>query len=220
MENARLESAAIERALYRQYPGLEAISTDIHESYELLCSCFGKGGKLLIAGNGGSAADCDHITGELLKSFRFKRAADSRVQERLTFLFGGEGRALSLMLENGLPTISLPSFCAMLSAYGNDVSFEAAFAEMLIALGDKDDVFLGITSSGNSKNIVNAFMAAKAIGMHSILLTGDSGGKCSALCDIAIRVPASETYLVQEYHLPIYHALCAMVESRFFTAIK
>lgn len=217
MEGRRLPPEEIEERLYDRYPALRECAQYIEEAYHLLCQSFSRGGKLLIAGNGGSASDSDHIVGELLKSFRFPRAADEGVKASLADLFGEAGQELAGKLENGVPAISLPSMSAMVSAYGNDVSFDAVFAEMLLALGGEEDVFLGITSSGNSLNIVNAFMAAKAKGIRSVLLTGCGGGKCAELCDVAIRVPAEETYAIQEYHLPIYHALCAMVEARFFS---
>ncbi|MCQ2070375.1 MAG: SIS domain-containing protein [archaeon] len=212
------DAKSILERLISRYPCLDVCKQDIEKAYRALLESFSTGHKLLIAGNGGSAADSDHISGELTKSFMFKRAVDPVLEQRLSELYGDEGKALSDGLEGGLPAIPLPTFNASNSAFANDVGWNGAFAQSVNALGKEGDVFLGITTSGNSKNIVNGLMVAKAKKVISIALTGSTGGKCKNLADICICVPEKEVFVIQELHLPIYHALCAMVESDLFEA--
>lgn len=202
--------------LFARYTELEVCRKDIDAAYRLLLGSFREGGQLLVAGNGGSAADSDHISGELTKSFMFKRAVDTGLVSKLTELYGDAGKDLAQNLEGGLAAVPLPTMNASSSAFANDVNWEAAFAQSVNALGHCGDVFLGITTSGNSANIVNALMVSKAKGVKSIVLTGKTGGKCKGLADVCIIVPENETFKIQERHLPIYHALCAMVEADLF----
>lgn len=216
MDKFRTESSEISRELFDRYPKLDSCRDSIIDAYDALLSAYRDGGKLLLAGNGGSAADSDHISGELNKSFRFKRPVDAGFASNLERMYGDEGKQLISSLEGGLPAIPLTLFNASNSAFNNDVSSESAYAQLVQVIGSKGDVFLGITTSGNSGNIVKAIMAAKARGLTTIALTGETGGRCRDLADICIRVPETDTFKVQELHLPVYHALCAMVESDMF----
>ena len=217
MNVKKVEPESILQELIDRYPALEACRESIVQAFDALVRTHGSDGKLLIAGNGGSAADSDHISGEMTKSFRFKRALDPVLQSRLEELYGDDGMELSKNLEGGLKAIPLTVFNAANSAFNNDVAPEAAYAQLVQVFGREGDVFLGITTSGNSKNIILALMAANARGMTTVALTGSKGGKCVGLADICICVPEDETFKVQELHLPVYHALCAMVESALFS---
>ncbi|MCQ2079899.1 MAG: SIS domain-containing protein [archaeon] len=206
--------------LIERYPRLSICRADIQKAYDVLLEAYKSERTLLVAGNGGSAADSDHISGELTKSFMFKRAIKPVLESRLAELYGSEGEALAESLEGGLAAVPLPTMNASNSAFANDVNWGASFAQLVNALGHAGDVFLGITTSGNSKNIVNALMVSKAIGVRSIALTGNTGGRCRELADVCIIVPETETFKIQELHLPIYHALCAMVEAELFEPRK
>lgn len=213
-------SSEILTELITRYPVLAGSREDIQAACRMLEESFTSGHKLLIVGNGGSAADADHISGELTKSFRFKRRIPYSLRENLISSYGEEGKNLASNLEGGLPVIPLTTFNASLTAFANDTCPQASFAQLVNALGTPGDVFLGITTSGNSENIVLALMLAKAKGIHSVALTGAKGGKCVGLADICIRVPENETFKVQELHLPVYHALCAMIEADMFNGIE
>lgn len=216
MKKKEQNSVEIKSELMRRYPDLESCEAEFEAAFFALLTCYRNGGKLLIAGNGGSASDSEHITGELMKSFLFNRKIDLEFQENMEAEFGKDGQELASQLEGGLPTIPLTSMSAISTAYANDVNGAATFAQLTQVLGRKGDVFLGISTSGNSKNIIYALMAAKARGMKRITLTGASGGRCIEHSDICIRVPEIETFKIQELHLPIYHALCAMLEAELF----
>ena len=192
--------------LLERYPNLIFCKADILRAKEALIRCYEKQGKLLLCGNGGSAADCDHIVGELMKGFLLKRRVDDKkipenIRERL---------------QGSLPAISLSSHTAFMSAFINDVEPSMVYAQMLYGYAQPNDVFIGISTSGNSANVVNAAMLAKAIGLETVALTGKNGGTLSEICDVTIRVPETETYKVQELHLPVYHYICAEVEKHFF----
>ncbi len=216
MKKKEKNSAELMDELFVRYPKLTPCKEDFLKAYGCLKDCYKSGGKLLVAGNGGSAADSEHIVGELMKSFLFNRKIDEGFENRLSELYGDDGRALSGKLEGALSAIPLTSMPALTSAFANDVDAAVSFAQMLYGYGKKGDVFIGISTSGNSKNIVYALMAAKAKGITSIALTGGNGGKCGGLADIVICVPESETFKIQELHLPIYHALCSMLEAELF----
>lgn len=217
MDCRKLKTASeILGELIQRYPCLAQCESDISSAYGILLDSYRSEGKLLIAGNGGSAADSDHISGELTKSFMFRRTVPEELGNGLAETFGDEGKKLASGLEGGLPAIPLPVFNGSNTAFANDVGWETAFAQLVNALGLKNDVFLGITTSGNSKNVVNALMVARVKGIKSIVLTGGSGGKCKGLADVCIRVPETETFKIQELHLPVYHALCSMVEATLF----
>lgn len=201
--------------LVMRYPKLISVKTDISNAYNILELTYTNGGKVLCCGNGGSCADADHIVGELMKSFKFKRAISDDVKESL-IKQGDLGIKLASNLEGALPAISLNSHNALSSAYINDTNAEMVYAQLLYGFGKTGDTLIALTTSGNSKNCVYAAVTAKALGINVIALTGQNGGKISEIADITIKVPELETYLIQELHLPIYHCLCAMLEEKFF----
>lgn len=203
------------RSLLLRLPELKVCRSDIEEAFELLYRCFRKGGKLLCCGNGGSAADCEHIAGELMKGFLKRRPLGGQLREALERQ-GPEGIRLAEKLQEALPCISLTGATALSTAFANDVEPELTFAQQVQGLGRPGDALLCISTSGNAKNCVCAALTARAAGLNTIVLTGRGGGTLAGLCDVAVRVPAEETYRVQEYHLPVYHALCAGLEAAFF----
>ena len=198
--------------LTTRYPTLRSCITEIEQSAELLIDTFEKGHRLYLCGNGGSAADADHIVGELMKGFLKKRPLTQEQRDA----FGKEGESLAKGLMGGLPAISLHSQSALLTAFMNDEDPSLVFAQTLYSLGQADDVLIAISTSGNSQNIVAAAMTAKALGMKVITLTGAKACRLDALSDIIIHVDDTETYRIQELHLPVYHWLCATVEEYFF----
>lgn len=202
--------------LFARYPALDSCRDDILKAFHMILDCYKNGGKVLLAGNGGSAADCDHFTGEMTKSFRFKRSVGAEMESKMEEYFGDAGKELCSHLEGGLPTIPLTQLTASNTAFGNDVDPQASFAQLVNAIGKKGDIFIGITTSGNSGNILKALMVSKVKEISTIVLTGRTGGKSKALCDICVCAPEDETFKIQEYHLPIYHALCASVEAELF----
>lgn len=202
--------------LIHRYPCLAACEEGIRASYTILEKTFAAGGKLLTAGNGGSAADSDHIAGELLKSFIKRRLPDSSFLDSLTAVDGESGRYLADKLEGSLPVISLCNQTALLTASLNDVDGNVVFAQQIMGYGKKEDAFLGISTSGNSKDIVYAMAVARAKGLATIALAGRDGGRIARLADAAIVVPEQETFQIQELHLPVYHALCLQIEEHFF----
>lgn len=197
------------KELLKRYPQLKVCKQDIEKAYNLLRATFNRGGKLLLCGNGGSAADADHISGELLKGFGHKRPLSQKWREKL-------GEELADNLQGALPAIPLPIFSALGSAYANDCNPEYVFAQLVWGLGTTSDVLLAISTSGNSKNVLRAVEVAKAKGIRTLALTGESGGKLRDLVDVCICAPETEVYKIQELHLPIYHALCFMLEDTFF----
>lgn len=216
--------------LIERYPVLSANREGIAKAYELLKDCYDNGGKLMIAGNGGSAADSEHITGELMKGFVKKRRLPEAMREALHKAgedfgeisgeaYGAElAESLADKLQGALPAIALTGHDALTTAYANDVDGSLAFAQQLYGFGKKGDVFLGISTSGNSKNVLAAALTARALGIRTIVLTGGTGGKLAKTADCAVIVPASETFKIQELHLPVYHALCLMLEETYFEA--
>ncbi len=201
--------------LVSRYPMLETIQAAVHRAYQLMRDCYRGGGKLLVAGNGGSAADAEHIVGELMKSFLLPRPLDGALQARL-WEYGERGGALAATLQKPLPAIALTGHISLTTAYHNDADPDMAFAQQLLGYGRQGDIFLAISTSGNSKNVVYAAMAAKALDIKVVGLTGADGGRLGDLADVAVRAPAKETYLIQELHLPVYHCWCAMLEENFF----
>ena len=203
--------------LIDRYPTLALCESDIENATSMIISCYENGGKLLLAGNGGSSADADHIVGELMKGFMKKRElTDSQKAEMKEKCQDISDETLA-KLQNALPAISLSSFSALNTAFSNDVDADLVFAQGVFGLGKPNDVLIAISTSGNSKNVVEAAKVAKAIGVKVITLTGKSGGVLKNLADITIAVPESETYKVQELHLPVYHSICAEIESHFFS---
>lgn len=201
--------------LIERYPALEGEKDNIFKSFELLKNAFLDGKKLLIAGNGGSAADSNHIVGELMKSFELKRPIDDDIREKIS---NSDFYANELVnsLQGALPTISLNNHESLNTAFLNDVNPTATFAQQIMGYGVSGDVFLGISTSGNSKNVVMAAVVAKAKGLKVIGLTGERDSDLSKLADITIKAPDKITFKIQEYHLPIYHCLCRMLEQYFF----
>ncbi|HHV51109.1 MAG TPA: SIS domain-containing protein [Clostridiales bacterium] len=202
-------------ACIKRYPGLAVCKGDMEKAVEIIIACYENKGKLLICGNGGSSADSEHIVGELMKGFLKKRPISETQRTQMVSNFQPVAGLLN-KLQVGLPAIPLPALTGLNSAYCNDVDPEMVYAQSVLALARTEDVFLGISTSGNSKNVVNAAMVARSLNLAVITLTGESGGALRELSDVCIRVPASETYQVQELHLPVYHALCASVEAHFF----
>ena len=192
--------------LYKHYPELEPLRAEIDKAVAACIACYKNGGKLLIAGNGGSAADSEHIVGELMKGFLSKRTVtDPRIPAEL-----------AAKLQGALPAISLSNGLALPTAYLNDVDAEYTVAQTLYGLAKPGDVFIGISTSGNAKNLCHAAELAKCLGVTVIAMTGEGGGKLAPMADVALKVPSSETYRVQEYHLPVYHHLCAEIEKALF----
>jgi len=192
-------------------PELHDYSGMLRGIYEILKECFEKGGKLLLCGNGGSNADCEHIAGELMKGFLLRRPVSENLMNNPAL--DGEG----MLLQGALPAIPLTATGALASAVANDVDADMVYAQQVYGLGKEGDVLLGISTSGNARNVCRALKVARAIGMKTVGFTGKSGGEMHKLCDLCLCVPAEETYKVQEMHLPAYHALCAMLEAAFFT---
>lgn len=207
---------AIFTALFTQVPALTVCQENIGQAYQLLQACYQQGGKLLICGNGGSAADAEHIVGELMKSFMLKRPLRAEARAKLLELFPADGDYLADHLQGALPALALTGHLALSTAFLNDVAGDMIFAQQLYGYAQPGDVLLAISTSGNSKNVLNAVKVAQALGVKSIGLTGQAGGQFNGLCDVVVRVPATEVYLIQEYHLPIYHTLCRMLEVEFF----
>ena len=202
--------------LTKRYPSLSECRQDIEEAFNILKEAYEGGNKLLVAGNGGSAADAEHIAGEMMKKFRIRRQVPGKFAEKLTAVDPERGRMLAANLEQSLTTVPLVTCEAITTAYMNDVDAIGVFAQQLYGFGRCHDVFLGISTSGNSENIISACVVAKALDMKVIVLTGAGGGKLAGFADVAIKVPETETYLIQELHLPVYHCLCMMLEEQFF----
>lgn len=209
------EMAYLEELISR-YPVLEPMKSSIWEAYDILRECFEEGHKLLVAGNGGSAADSEHIVGELMKGFVKRRPVPQDMAEKLEKIDERAGKELALKLQGGLPAIALSGHPALSTAFLNDVDGEMIYAQQVYGYGQEGDVFLGISTSGNASNIYYASVAAKAKGMKVIGLTGKDGGKLGQSSDVALIVPEQETFKIQELHLPIYHGLCLMLEEYFF----
>jgi D-sedoheptulose 7-phosphate isomerase len=207
---------AILDELITRYPVLEAVRQPIQDVYETLEQCYMTGGKLLVAGNGGSCADAEHIVGELMKGFIKRRELPGYMQERLCKASAEHGEQLAVSLQGSLPAIALNNHQGLSTAFANDVNADMIFAQQLWGYGNAGDVFLGISTSGNSKNVDYAVTVAQAKGLKVIGLTGKDGGRLGRRADVAIIVPEKETFKIQELHLPIYHALCLMLEERFF----
>lgn len=202
--------------LIKRYPILESIQREIIDAYHIMEKCYTNGGKLLIAGNGGSAADSEHIAGELMKSFKMSRPVSEAFALKLQEIDPVRGKNLAKNLECSLMAIPLVAHEALTTAYINDVDGFGVFAQQLFGFGRKEDVFLGISTSGNSKNVMNATVVARALGIKVVGLTGEKGGELAKVADVCVKVPETETYMIQEYHLPIYHCWCLMLEDKFF----
>lgn len=195
--------------LILRYPNLKCCESEIFQALDILIECFNSGGKLLVCGNGGSAADTEHIVGELMKSFKLKRKLPDFYKEKLDdYIYEN--------LEGALPCISLVSQSALMTAYSNDKTADLVYAQQVYGYAAENDVLLGISTSGNSNNIIHAVKVARAKNVKTIGLTKLGENKLRDLCDVTIGVDENETYLIQEMHLPIYHAICAALEEEFF----
>ena len=192
--------------LYEKYPALEGCKKDIEAAINMILETYEKCGKILLCGNGGSCSDCEHIVGELMKGFLSSRpVTDERIPEHLR-----------RNLQGSLPAISLTSQSAILSAFANDVEPSMVYAQMVYGYAKENDLFIGLSTSGNSRNVANAAEIAKVLGIKTLAMTGQKESKLSELCDITIKVPETETYKIQELHLPVYHYICAKVEENLF----
>ena len=202
--------------LVERYPSLESAKNDIVAAYLLLEESYENGGKLLVAGNGGSAADAEHIVGELMKGFKLPRKPDADFAEKLVEENQELGSVLAENLQGALPAIALDGHPALSTAYMNDCEPLLCFAQQVNGYGKSGDVFLGISTSGNSRNVLFAATTAHAKGLKVIGLTGAKDSKLKNMSDVCIKAPQTETYMIQELHLPIYHCLCLMLEDKFF----
>lgn len=215
MTNNKIKMNQIDILLNR-YPSLKLCKEDIAKAYEMIANSYEEGGKLLICGNGGSAADAEHIVGELMKGFKKKRPIPEELYHALLKIDAEKADDLVESLQGGLPAIALDGHPALTTAFINDCNPLMGFAQQVNGYGNEGDVFLGISTSGNSKNVVYAAMVAKAKGLKIIGFTGEKQSELYRLADVCIRVPETETYMIQELHLPVYHCLCLMLEERFF----
>ncbi len=200
----------------KDYPKLEICADSIRNAFSLLRGCYQNEGKVLVCGNGGSAADAEHIVGELMKGFLLKRPLKEEHIEKIKSTCPDDWEYLAEHLQMALPAISLVSQPSILTAFANDVAPDMIFAQCVYGYAREHDVLLGISTSGNAVNVLNAVRVANAFGVKTLGLTGESGGAMKALCDLIICVPATSTPKIQEYHLPVYHTLCAMLEAEFF----
>ncbi len=206
----------IRMTLCNKYPVLQPLAGKIDETYQALCACYENGGKVLVCGNGGSAADADHIVGELMKGFLLARELPTEKKVLLQAL-GKNGEYLATHLQGALPTLSLSGTGALHTAFANDVAPDMVFAQQVYGYGRPGDVLVALSTSGNSANVVNAARVAKVFGLGTLAVTGADGGQLLGVCDRCLCLPARATPDVQELTLPVYHALCAMLEARFFT---
>lgn len=202
--------------MLNRYSVLQHLEEPILKAAGLITETFKNGGKVLVCGNGGSCSDADHIVGELMKSFEGHRPLNADFQQKLKELSTERGTMLAEKLQQGLPAISLTAHNALITAIANDINGDVIFAQQVTGLGNKGDVIIGLSTSGNSKNVIDAFIVAKVKGLITIGLTGETGGKMKEWSDILINVPEKRTAFVQELHLPVYHALCMMIEKELF----
>ena len=201
---------------FGRHADLLPLQETVLQACNMLISAFQNGNKLLLCGNGGSCADCDHIAGEFLKGFLLKRPVNEELKNKMAEQYGETGKDIADKLQQGLPTISLNTHSAAISAFENDVDPELIYAQQVLAYGKPGDVLIGISTSGNAKNVASAVMTANALGLHTIGLTGKDGGKLAQFAEIPLIMPQCETYRIQEDHLAVYHLLCAVVESELF----
>ena len=202
--------------LISRMPELQICEPQIKEATSEIIAAYEKRNKVLICGNGGSNADADHIVGELMKGFKKKRPIDDETREMLVSVDAEVGTALAQGLQVPLRAISLSSHVSLNTAFSNDVDAVMIFAQQVLGYGDEGDILLAISTSGNAKNVYMAATMAKAMNMKVVLLSGNDGGRLNSISDISIIAPNTETYIIQEYHLPIYHAICLEVEEHFF----
>lgn len=202
--------------LIEKYPDLKPCGEDMERAFEILKRVYENKGKVLVGGNGGSASDSEHIVGELMKGFMSRRSLQQQLQAKLKEAWGEDGDYLARHLQGALPAISLVSHSALSTAISNDVAGDMIFAQQVFGFGQEQDALILLSTSGNSSNVVRAAQVARTLGMKVIGMTGSAGGRLKELCDVVIRVPFDSTPDIQERHLPIYHALCIMLEEAFF----
>jgi len=202
--------------LISKYPELDTCASDIQDAFNILRTCYRDGGKVLTCGNGGSAADAEHIVGELMKGYLLKRSITEESRQKLLAASPQDSDYIVSRLQGALPAISLVSQNALLSAIANDTAADMVFAQQVYGYGSERDSLIGLSTSGNSRNVIYAMQVARSLGLHTIALTGPTGGKLKSLCEVCICVPGENTPAVQERHLPIFHVLCAMLEEEFF----
>ena len=202
--------------LFEKYPVLVECKNDIMAAFDVLDNCFSQGGKVLVCGNGGSACDSEHIIGELMKGFLLKRELREDTLDKFKMALPDNWEYITASLQGALPAISLVSQTGISTAVSNDIAGDMIFAQQVFGYARKGDVLIGISTSGNAKDVVNAVNVAKVMEMKTIGLTGVGGGVMGKICDVTIKVPDKETYIIQEYHLPVYHTLCAMLEMQYF----
>lgn len=202
--------------IFERYPELSVCIESMLKAVEMMCETYHSGGKILVCGNGGSCADSEHIVGELMKSFTLPRGIPSEDKEKLSSLLGDESKIFEENLQRGVPAFSLCSQSGVMTAYNNDVNPDMVYAQLLYACGRNEDMLIGISTSGNSKNVVNAVKTAKAFGIKSLCLTGSKKCIIDDFADCVIKVPETETYKIQELHLPVYHYLCLETEKKLF----
>lgn len=203
-------------SLFGSYPKLNVCKNDIIQAYEILRKCYSQHRKLLVCGNGGSAADSEHIVGELMKGFTLPRKVPAEMSKKFTQVDNDLGNVLTENLQGALPSIALTTHAALSTAFMNDCQPVLVFAQQVYGYAQEGDCFLGISTSGNSQNVLYAAVVAKAQGLSLIGLTGAKQNKLEKYCDVCIHVPETETYKIQELHLPIYHCICLMLEDYFF----
>ncbi|HBM80776.1 MAG: SIS domain-containing protein [Clostridiales bacterium] len=201
--------------LINRYPSLKGCEQDIERAFNVMVEVFSSGGKMLVCGNGGSAADSEHFIGELIKSF-IKRREISPEEKAKFDKFGEDGKYIASRLQGALPAISIAFLTAYGTAYINKFDPDLVFAQQVYGLGKENDLLFTFSASGNSKNIFNAILTAKAKGMHVISITGESSGRITDYCDVIMKMPAFLSPAVQEYYLPVYHTLAYMLEEHFF----
>ncbi len=212
----KAETSAKVEELISRYPALSVCRASLDSALDMLCESFRSGHKLLTCGNGGSAADAEHIVGELMKGFLLPRTLDDELYKRMQEICPNEADYFRNNLQGALPAVALVDQIALNTAFANDQAADLSFAQQVLGLGQKGDVLMAITTSGNSVNVLYAVQMAKVLGVKTIALTGASGGKVKALADVSVCVPDDETYRIQEYHLPIYHMFCLAAEQEFF----
>ena len=200
-----------------RYPALSDLRSRISDAAEMIIGCYNKGGKLLICGNGGSSADADHLAAELMKSFESVRPLEESFKNRLYEISGIRGKYLASKLEHSLPAISLSSNTALTTSVSNDIDPSLVFAQQIIGYGNENDLLIGISTSGNSQNIVDACITARALNINVIGITGKTGGKMKQYCDVLVNVPETRTAMVQELHLPVMHTMCRIIENHFYS---
>ncbi len=211
-----MESSEILQELLKRYSKLTGLESQIAAAAGTIVNCYKNGGKVLVCGNGGSASDADHIVGELMKSFEGHRPLNDELKEEIKKISPERGKMLADSLQQGLPAIALTVHSALVTAVSNDINGDVIFAQQVTGYGNKGDIFIGLSTSGNSKNVVDAMIVAKAKGLATIGFTGETGGKMKEFSDVLLNVPEKRTAYVQELHLPVYHAICMMIEKELF----